>query len=239
MQIRRFYCPDLTPDSKNIQLPDSESVHALRVLRMHPGDPLMLLNGNGLTAQAVISDDSTGKKAVCAILSCENTPHPKPELHLFVAPPHTKAFDLVLKTASELGVASITPIISQFSIAKPDGRPDAWQATLISAMKQSINPWLPRLYEPVSFAKALESCEMPGIFGATPHHGIRRNQASSSGRALSVWVGPEGGFSPDEENALLAKEFLPISIGPYVLRVETAVPSLLTAAYLLNHDEDI
>lgn len=216
-----------------VVLPEGEAVHALRVLRLRPGCPMLLMNGKGLSATAELSSESTNHKAVCMVTKVNESIMPSRPIVLYVAPPHTKVFDLILKSAVELGVSRIVPIICRYSVAKPDGKPEAWQNALISAMKQSLNHWLPELSPSTDFASALDSAPDRGFFGATPREGAAREFSANAvdGGDVAVWIGPEGGFDPEEEQALLRKGMTPVTLGQYVLRVETAVPAMLAVCH--------
>ena len=159
MQIRRFYVPELNSAERIVSLPECESQHALRVLRLQPGDELLLLNGRGLTARAELLPPPEGvrrpRQALCNVIEVQLFPQSEPALELCVAPPRGKAFELVLKAATELGFAVIQPILCRYGVARPDGAADSWQETLVAALKQSCKPWLPEVRAPREFATAL------------------------------------------------------------------------------------
>ena len=237
MQIRRFYSPDLMQDSESVVLSPQESNHVLRVLRLQAGDRLQLLNGRGLIANAELlpsGDARRPKEASCRILSRNFFAPATPSLTLCVAPPRGKAFDLVLKAAVELGFAAIQPVLCTYGVARPEEASDNWQETLVTALKQSSNPYLPEILPPKSFSEVLDtSRECLGVFGASPAAEATPHQQLTPGRAAAttrIWVGPEGGFTQPEEQALLEHGMIPITLGHCILRVETAVPAL--AGYL-------
>ena len=148
---------------------------------------------------------------------------------LYFIAPRSKAFDLVLKAATELGFTAVQPVLSQRGVARPEECSGNWQETILTAMKQSINAWPPTVLAPRPF-DALLAATLPGtmLFGAVPKEEAAPRPGAASIR--SIWVGPEGGFAPEEEEALLRRGALPVTIGHAVLRVETAVPAL--AGYL-------
>ena len=164
---------------------------------------------------------------------------PCPAIRLYIAPPKGKNMDLLLKEATELGVSRITPIICKYSVSRPDGCKSAWRQHLIVACKQSRNPWLPFIDEPIDFGPALSASRELNFLGAVPRPAAQSKesepeQAMHNGAAL--WIGPEGGFTEEEESALLDKGAAPITVGNWILRVETAVPALLGAIYaILKH----
>ena len=234
MQTRRFHCPDLTQDAVEVALPVQESMQAAKVLRLRQGDKLTLMNGRGLIADAELVGEVTPRECRCRILSLREAHRPAPAIWLYVAPPHNRAFDAILSAAVELGVSQIFPVITRYSVSRPEGKSSGWDATLVAAMKQSMNPWLPEIASPAAFAEALAGSPAFGFFGATPHHGLESARAATALREqeivpVALWIGPEGGFSQEEETELLRHGLTPLSVGSYVLRVETAVPAALAA----------
>ncbi len=243
MQIRRFYVEGELPGAgEEVLLSPQESLHALRVLRFRAGDALQLLNGRGTIADAILVGETGSKhdrQACCRVESLRTIPPPELWPVLCVAPPRGKAFDLVLKAAVELGVRAIQPILCHYGVARPEEIAGSWQDTLVSALKQSANPYLPQVLPPLEFSASLEKLhslpDHPGIlFGASPaaeatarrHFGV-----TEAKECRSLFVGPEGGFAPAEESALLSAGAIPVTLGSAVLRVETAVPALLGCLY--------
>lgn len=232
MQLRRFYHHDFTAESTGIiTLDAAESAHALRVLRLQPGDKLQVMNGRGAVAHCqLLPNDGSGKSrlARCEIMEMSTFPAPAHPITLYVAPPKGKAFDLVLKAAVELGFAAIQPFACEYGVAKYDDTPESWGQTLIGAMKQSANPYLPQLLSPVPFAQLQE--HFPHLLvGASPVGEATAAQAITPQRLENIHgilVGPEGGLSRNELTALLQGGALPVTIGDGILRVETAVPAL-------------
>ena len=227
-----YFLPQTFTVGETVRLTADETVHAIRVMRLEPGEQLMLLNGSGSRATAVLLPDGSTRKireASCRIEAVQDLPRPQPSIILYVAPPRNKNMDTVLKSATELGVAQIVPVICRYAVSKPEAEsPTSWRQTLVAAIKQSGNPWLPKICTPCSFFSALDDSAEAGFFGAVP----RSEEASAAlpsptPSRLSLWVGPEGGFAPEEEQALRDKGLLPLTVGPWILRVETAVTALL------------
>lgn len=231
--MHAFYSPQLTISCQEVQLPASESRHALQVLRLGAGDHILLLNGHGIHAEAVLDvvDNRRHSTTTCRILQAVAAPKPQPHITLFIAPPKSKNIDAVIRTATELGAATIVPVLCRFGVAKPDLDTIAnWTKTVIAAAKQSHNPWFPEIKAPVTFADALKDAGAHGFFGAVPKPTDADSPAAlpvDDQQQTSLWIGPEGGFAPEELSALEAKGLQPLTVGQWILRVETAVPALL------------
>jgi len=243
MSAHCFFSGELKQGDSQALLSPEESHHLAKVLRLKEGDEITILNGRGLTAKAILkaSDGSSRHAQIsCSIISETLSQPPCPAIRLYIAPPKGRNMDLLIKEAAELGVSRITPIICKYSVSRPDGGKSAWRQHLIVACKQSRNPWLPLIDEPMDFESALSAGSELDFLGAVPRPGyqsrkVNPEQAKLNGAAL--WIGPEGGFTEKEESALLDKGAAPITVGNWILRVETAVPALLGALYaLLNTD---
>jgi len=228
MTNHRFFCEGLEKESPDVELSAAEASHAARVLRLRAGDPCQLLNGRGLLAEAEFL--SVEKHQVrCKVIATREIPPPHPSIRLYVAPPKGRNWDVLLKMATELGVARITPILCRYGVSRPDGAKESWRETLVAACKQSGNPWLPQMDAPAEFSQALARAAECGFVGMVPRAGPRQTEGKDTEGNLALWVGPEGGFTQEEEDALLQKGVHPLTVGKWILRVETAVPALLGA----------
>lgn len=216
----RLRCENLDEyrEGDKIVLDRAESTHLFKIMRASKGDRIGLLNGQGLTGTAVVEDDRSVRLE--NVLSVNA---PARRIHLYLAPPRRQKMDQILRETTELGVYRIVPMICDFSVAIPDaGSTERQTDLLFEACKQSGNAFLPKLASPVKFAAALtdaaQKCalnvvgspyENDGGLGALPDD-------------VGFFVGPEGGFSLAEEQAMQCAGFRPMRIGPWILRVETA-----------------
>ena len=238
MGTHHFYSPTKLPSSGEITLTAAETAHAVKVLRLQPGDELVLLDGQGTVARAVIQPPKGNRRiheAVCRLTDVQTVPPTAKPVHLYVAPPKSKNMDIVLKAATELGASDITPIFCRYSVSKPETNvKETWEQALITALKQSTNPWLPKLHSACDFSEALGQSGSFGFFGAVPTDkdtAIPAPWERPDGET-TLWIGPEGGFSPEEEAALRAHGLFPLTVGNWILRVETAVAALLACLNL-------
>ncbi len=154
---------------------------------------------------------------------------PSYALHLFPAILKGDKFDLMIKKATELGVTSITPVVTartipRFSKNKADLRMDRWWKVARAAAEQAGRPVIARIRPIIDF-KSLMSNTLPGKpLLALERREVTQNlvEAIGSAREISILVGPEGGFESYEVEQALEKGFCPITLGPYILRAETA-----------------
>lgn len=233
MSAKRFYAERIPLPGETLELSAAEAHHAVRVLRLGEGDRLMVLDGAGVVAMAGIVATDTRRRAmlVRCLVHERQTRTQARRVHLLVAPPRGKAMGVIVRQATELGVTHITPVLCRYGVAKPDA--DAacrtWRQEAVAAMKQSGNPFLPQVEVPTLFAAAVAEPANRGYVGAVPTgawtEGVRVAPLSSAGAAL--WIGPEGGFSTEEVQALRQAGCRPLTVGAHILRVETAVPALL------------
>lgn len=228
MQVRRFHLSTIPAVGECIALPEDEARHAATVLRLRVGESLVLLDGVGALAEAVVVDAGGGRRpeVVCRVTARQVLLPPSRRVRLYVAPPRGKTVGLVLRAAVELGAWRITPILCRYGVARPEGDKASWRAELVTAMKQSGNVFLPTLDPPVSFTDALAQAEEPGVFGAVPRAGSPSEESLPTIGDVGLWIGPEGGFAPEEEEALHGHHLVPLTVGRWILRVETAVPAL-------------
>ena len=231
-RMRFFFLSIIPASGQDVCLPPAEATHALRVLRLRAGDTIGLVNGTGVRAVAEVVE--TGRQhrqeeVRCRVASREEWTAPRTLLHLFVAPPRAKHMAQIIRDATELGVARIRPILCDYSVSKPESAAVVaeWQADAVAAIKQSGNPFLPHLDAPSPFAEAIVQAPRTGWFGDVTPAGTDPVAALPGAGDLSVWIGPEGGFSPPEKTALAAAGYRPLQVGTWILRVETAVPAIL------------
>ena len=237
--MRRFYCPSF-PQSGFTELPADEARHLVTVLRASVGDEITILDGLGNVAGAIIREISGSRKAPkvqVEIDSYESFFENNYSICLYVACPRTKQMELILRQATELGVSEIHPIITEFTVSRPEKNSAKWESILIEALKQSGNPFLPKLFpvEKVSDALTNNAPEF-GYYGAVPSESDSKLSFTGQTRSfhrIALWVGPEGGFSVDELKMVRQKVitvndenlhcYQPKTIGQHILRIETAV----------------
>jgi len=234
----RFYQPEIASG----WLSPEESHHALHVLRLRSGDSAAVFDGRGTEARVRLT--STGNENVgFEVLSITRNPPPSCRIRFGQALIKPAGMELLIQKLTELGVSEIWPISSERSVSRPEGEKrisSRWQSIALAACKQSGQNWLPRIPEAVSLDSFLAAPEpapaVARIIGslqpeARPLSSLvadAKQQAAVS--AFDVLIGPEGDFTPAETGRARASGFRPASLGPLVLRSETA--SIFVAAAL-------
>jgi 16S rRNA (uracil1498-N3)-methyltransferase len=226
MSRHRFFISALTAGPAT--LGPEESRHATRVLRLGPGDAIELFDGQGRIAEATIAQVARAEVRVTVGTVRVIDPPTRGCLTLLTALPRAPRQPFLFEKATELGVAEIVPLVTARSTVKPRAEAVAkFRRTCIEAAKQCGTPFLPRVASPQTFTESLTH----GAAGVqrliattigTPADlaQVRPPLDMSAGTAL--WIGPEGGFAPDEVAQAEAAGIVPVSLGPNVLRIETA-----------------
>ena len=235
--MHRFLVPPELAALDTFALPEGEAHHAANVLRVSPGDPVVVLDGHGCELHCHIA--AATRRAVTLAVR-ERRTHPRPAWSITLCPAilKGKAFDLLLQKATELGATRILPIRCERTVAQPAAEDTAdklekWRATCIEAAKQCGTPWLPKIENPLTPAALLKRAEPFDLSlvaslapGAAHPRKILRDFSERHGhlpKSLAVWIGPEGDFSAAELSLLENSGVRPITLGPYTLRAETAV----------------
>jgi 16S rRNA (uracil1498-N3)-methyltransferase len=210
-------------DSDRIILSKEEAHHALRVIRLKEGDKVGVFDGNGRIYTCIIS---MLNKQGCelAILEVDNTEINPSKLSVYIAPTkNIDRFEWFLEKATEIGVKEITPIIS-FHSERKKIRFDRLEKVLISAMKQSMNPFLPKLNPMITFNEVLNLYPDSDRFIS---HCENRNRKKlfdqlNFSKPTAIMIGPEGDFSSAEIDKAEELGWIGVSMGKQRLRTETA-----------------
>ncbi len=234
--MQLFYNATLDSSVSQVVFPSEESRHIIKVLRKKQGDLLHITNGKGDLFEAEIVD-SNPKKCKIQVVSHDRKHPNRYWLHMVVAPTKMNdRFEWFLEKATEIGVNEITPIICEQSERKVV-KPDRLQKVVLSAMKQSLQTFLPRLNPAISFKDFMEQSRSDLLFIAHCDENERTElkRVVAPDKDLTILIGPEGDFSRREITLAREKGFVPVSLGKTRLRTETAAVVACTTVALINN----
>lgn len=233
--MQLFYVPDIS--GKEVILNETESKHAIRVLRLKEGDEIQLIDGKGGFYKSKITE-ANPKKCQLSIIDSQ-TKFGKKDFHLHIAIAPTKNIDRTewfLEKCTEIGIDEITPIISEHSERKVI-KPERLEKILVSAMKQSVKAYLPQFNELTTFSNLLKLADEPKKFIAHCNPGEKEHLKNkvNPGDNVLILIGPEGDFSIEEVDMAEKYGFESISLGNSRLRTETAG---VVACHIVNLTND-
>jgi 16S rRNA (uracil1498-N3)-methyltransferase len=245
--MRRFFVPLELSRGEVFELPEREARHATQVLRLEAGDELTVLDGAGGVMECVV--EATTKRSVRVTVRKRDQRAPLPcPITLVQAIPKGPAFETIVQKATELGAARIIPLLSErvvVHISEKDAaaKVEKWNQIAIESIKQCGSPWLPFIEPPVSFGKLAERAygeEFAVVASLEP--GSRHLREALAGflaskkhqpKSTVVWIGPEGDFTSAEYAAIAKLGAFPITLGPLILRADTAAIATLS---VLNYE---
>ena len=238
MPGHRFYNPNLSSGT----LSEEESHHANDVLRLRPGDSAAVFDGKGNEARVRLTDVSSRAVSYQTLSTTRTAPLPC-RVRFGQALIKPAGMDLLIQKLTELGVTEIWPIASERSVTKPSGEKrisSRWESIALSACKQSGQNWLPKIHETAHLDHFLASPDPAPptgrIIGSLQPEAkplpvlLAAARQGATALSLDLLIGPEGDFTPAEIGRARSAGFQPASLGPLVLRSETA--SLFLASVL-------
>lgn len=227
MSWRRFLVSPADLDRELVELAPEEAAHALKVLRLGPGDGIWLLDGAGRRARAVVEAVAKGRVS-CRVLERQTPPRPHPRLVLLCGLLKAPALELMAVKLTELAVDEVRLVLTQRAVPRPKpGHEARLQRLAAQALKQCGAAWSPLFHAPQSLTEALAAAPVPARKVILYENETDRSLAGALAHppaAEEVWalVGPEGGFTPEEAAQAQASGFIACGLGPVILRAETA-----------------
>ncbi|MBF0484975.1 MAG: 16S rRNA (uracil(1498)-N(3))-methyltransferase [Candidatus Omnitrophica bacterium] len=243
--MHRFFA-NLKEDSQNVVIDDADELHHLtHALRLKPGDRVELINGCGLLAEAEILS-ILKKEARLLVLAVRNAGSPRlPRIILACAIPKKSRFEDIIDKCTQLGVDEIIPMITErtecvLSDKALPAKIGRYQKVLRSAVKQSKRLFSPVIHAPMLFDHVLKNfCNastasfIPWLEGSRIP--LKEALAEASGKEKILFlIGPEGDFTLAEVAQAKEKGAVPVSLGPNVLRVDTAAQFVAGMAVVLR-----
>ena len=237
--MQLFYNPEITEDTTLFSFSKEESKHIVKVLRKAANDTLQITNGKGwlFTAQINVADI---KNCAVTIVAKELKIKRDYNLHLAVAPTKMNdRYEWFLEKATEIGINSITPIICDHSERKII-KSERFDKILQSAMKQSLNSYLPKLNKAIAFKNFITQDFKGDLFIAHCEDTDKKSLKSQlkPKRDITILIGPEGDFSVKEIEMAIENNFIPVTLGETRLRTETAaIVACHSVAFVNEHYE--
>lgn len=235
---RFFVTPDQVGEDK-IRIQGSDVNHMKNVLRMRPGEEVMVSDGNNRQYRCRVEDYPEGE-AVLAILEAGLVDTELPSrIYLFQGLPKQEKMELIVQKAVELGVCQVIPVQTRRCVVKLDAKKAAkkvqrWQQIAESAAKQAGRGYIPAVSEVMTFQEALAFSETLDI-RLIPYEladgmdGTRKIlDGIRPGQSVGIFIGPEGGFEKEEVGRAVEAGALPITLGKRILRTETAGIAVLS-----------
>lgn len=231
--MHRFHLPprDWTEDA---HLSGDEAKHLAQVLRIQPDQWITVFDGLGNYAEAKVL--AVSKQRIDLMLDlAESKPTPLPEITLAQAIPKGKNMDWIVQKAVELGVSKVQPLVTRHTIVSPgEQKAEKWRRTALEACKQCAQFTVPVIEDPLPFGEWIartDGSELRIIasLAGDPQNFRETLAAYPELASVTILIGPEGDFSPEETGAALAAGFIPVTLGDLVLRVETAAMFCLSA----------
>ena len=237
MRIPRIFTSQALAANSTFALAEAQSHYLSKVLRMQAGRELILFNGEGGEYSAEISAVHKKHVDVSAKEFFAENRQSHLQLELAIGVSRGERMDWVLQKATELGVTKITPLMTERTEVKlggerADKKLEHWQQILISACEQCQRNILPELSEPKLFSEWIGECdaELKFVLHHRDNQGLPENKTTQS---VALLIGPEGGLDDDEIAQAIAQLFSPLTLGPRVLRTETApVAAISLVQYL-------
>ena len=233
----RFYCPTPLATGLALSLPAGAARH-VQVLRLQPGDVITLFNGEGGEFDATVT--RMGRSDVDVEVGAHHTVEREAAraVHLLAGITANERMDWLVEKATELGVASITPLVAERSVLKLKGERAEkklahWQGVAVAAAEQCGRNRVPTVHPAVTLTEWVKKAPPSERWVLSLSEGtqsLAQMQGQAAGLPMTpvtVLSGPEGGLSPTEEAAALAAGFAPVTLGPRVLRAETAPLAVL------------
>ena len=229
MRAIRLYIDAPLEAGQELALPDDIIRHATRVLRLGPGDPVVLFNGDGAQYPARLT--TVDARTAHAQIDAVETPNRESPLRvtLVQALARGEKMDWIIQKAAELGVTRILPVVTERSevkldAARGDKRLEHWRAVAIAACEQCGRNVLPELAVPAPLATCLAAqAADPGTrWMLHPGEATRLRDVASGTTTVALAIGPEGGFGDTDLAALRQAGYHALVLGPRILRTETA-----------------
>lgn len=225
--------------NKEIHITGSDVNHIKNVLRMRIGEEILISAGENQEYTCRIARMSQ-EKILAEVKNVQEAGMELPsKIYLFQGLPKSDKMELIIQKAVELGVYEIIPVDTKRAVVKLDGKKEEakikrWQGIAESAAKQSKRMIIPQIHSVMKFAQAMEYAKeldvrlIPYERAEDMAHTRERMGKIEPGQSIGIFIGPEGGFAPEEVETALEHQAEPITLGKRILRTETAGMTVLS-----------
>lgn len=235
MRSTRVYVPGTLQPGSEIELPENAVRHAVRALRMHPGDALIAFSGEGGEYHARLTRIERNKAWVRIERFVEREAESPLAINLVQGISRGERMDYAIQKAVELGVREVVPVFTERSVVqlkgeRADKRQQHWQSVAESACEQCGRNRVPLIHRPGDFATWLADWKRDDLrLVLSPDEERGLASLPEPGGPVTVLIGPEGGLTTQEVATAVAAGFIAVGLGPRVLRTETAAVAALAA----------
>ncbi len=227
----KFFTESQYIKDNKLKIVGEDVKHISKVLRMTPGESIIVCDGNGTDYDAVITEIT--KDQVCADIirpyKCEA--EPKVKVTLFQALPKQGKMEYIIQKNIELGLFEFVPVFTKRCVVKPSDKTERWQKVAESASKQSGRGIIPKVLDTITFEKAIELM-LKSDLAIIPYEcedkcSLKDVLKKENPNSVSIMIGPEGGFDISEIEYAVEKGIKTVSLGKRILRTETASLAVL------------
>lgn len=226
-------------EGKKVHITGSDVNHIKNVLRMKPGEEILVSTGNDLEYTCKI-ETLCSEEILAAVSRVQEAGRELPsKIYLFQGLPKSDKMELIIQKAVELGVYEIIPVETKRCVVKLDAKKEAsklkrWRGIAESAAKQSKRMIIPQIHPVMKYSQAIEYAEkidvkmIPYELAENMEHTRSFLEKIEPGQSIGVFIGPEGGFAPEEVELALENQVEPVTLGRRILRTETAGMTVLS-----------
>lgn len=238
--MKKFIIQDILTLPSKATIQGQDAKHISKVLRLNKGDLIEITNGEGKDFTAIITLASLTNIELDIVDEYDSLTESPIDITICSGMLKDKKMDLVIKHLTQLGIRKWVPFFCERSIPTPDvkrmeNRKKRWKTIARESLKQCRRSRLPQISNPLNFEKLLDqsaSYDLKIAFWEKATQRLNTLKKSTSNKKILILIGPEGGFSKPEINAATKKGFLSYSLGPRILRAETAS---ISACTLIQH----
>ncbi len=233
----RFFVDKSAIDEKNIRITGDDVKHITKVLRLREGEAIEVCDKCGNDYECIISGFSDGEVIAEIKKSYLNTAEPPIDISLYQGMPKSDKMDYIIQKCVELGVVRIVPVITKRTVSIPkdtEKKTARWQKIAAEAAKQCGRGIIPEVENAIDFKEFINRVSSDNAITIMPYECEDENSLSSvlretKGKRFNIFIGPEGGFDPSEVEAAKVNGAEIVTLGPRIMRTETAPLAVCSA----------